>query len=236
MKITVCMATHNGAKYVQEQMQSILMQLGPNDELLVSDDASTDNTPVLVAAMLDYRVKLYKEQKFDSAVANFEFLLKKSSGDYIFLSDQDDVWMPNKVAIMIEGLQKAHLVVSDAEVVDADLVKIADSFFAINKTRIGVWANLAKNGYLGCCMAFRKEVLEMALPFPKEIPMHDIWLGNVAAWFYSVMFMPEKLIKYRRHGANASSTAEESKQALSKKLTDRKQILRAIINRGFFKK
>jgi hypothetical protein len=85
-------------------------------------------------------------------------------------------------------------------------------------------------------MAFRKEILEMALPFPKEIPMHDIWLGNVAAWFYSVMFMPEKLVKYRRHGANASSTAEESKQALSKKLSDRKQILKAIINRGFFKK
>jgi hypothetical protein len=82
----------------------------------------------------------------------------------------------------------------------------------------GLLKNFIRNSYLGCCMGFRRELLTKALPFPKRIGMHDIWLGLVAALWYKTIFIPEKLVLYRRHGKNASTTSDKSKLGLWQQL------------------
>ena len=95
--ITVCLAAYNGEKYIEEQINSILCQLSLNDELLISDDGSTDKTIKIISDLNDPRIKLFKNN-FKSVQKNFEFLLQNSIGEIIFLSDQDDIWEKNKIS------------------------------------------------------------------------------------------------------------------------------------------
>ncbi|MEM7184509.1 MAG: glycosyltransferase, partial [Spirochaetota bacterium] len=111
--ISVCIATFNGEKYIHEQLVSILQQLGTNDEIIISDDSSTDNTIKMIHAINDKRIKIY-HNNVRNPIQNFENALRKAQGKYIFLSDQDDIWLETKISITIEHLQKYDLVVHDA--------------------------------------------------------------------------------------------------------------------------
>lgn len=215
--ISVCIATYNGEKYIKEQLDSILLQIGEKDEIIVSDDGSTDKTIEIISAYKDSRIKIFKNS-FKNLVLNFEFALKQAKGDFIFLSDQDDVWLPNKIERSIKYLTEFEVLVSDCKVVDKDLKVLNNSFFELNNSQNGLFSNLMRNSYLGCCLAFKKELLEKALPFPKDIPMHDIWLGVVAELFFKVKFLNEVLVLYRRHGNNESPTGEKSPYNLTKKI------------------
>lgn len=229
--ISVCMATYNGQRFIERQLTSILSQLSSDDEVIISDDGSTDNTLQLLEQLGDPRVRVIDGAHRHSPVWNFEKALEHAEGNYIFLSDQDDLWLPNKVAVSLHYLQQYACVVSDCRTMDAEEQILEDSFYLINGTRSGKYYNLlVKNGYLGCCMAFRREVLEASLPFPSDIPMHDIWIGNVAAFKFSLAFMPEKLMHYRRHGANASTASSPSAYTLREKLRFRWVVARHIIH------
>lgn len=231
--ISVCIATFNGEKYIQQQMASILSQIGEGDEVIVSDDGSTDKTLDILQAFEDKRIRVLQGPGRQSPIWNFEYALKHAAGEFIFLADQDDVWQEGKVERMMKALQEHACVVSDNLTTDSQLRPVAPSFYTINKTRTGKWYNLlVVNGYLGCCMAFRREVLEMAIPFPADTPMHDIWIGNVAAFFYDVHFIPDKLILFRRHENTASPTARKSRfpfwQRISFRLAVIKNLLRLL--------
>lgn len=224
--ITVCIATYNGAAHIAEQLASILPQLAEGDEVIVSDDGSTDQTLAIVQSFSSPLVKIVKGPCLGSPILNFENALRHASGDIIFLSDQDDKWVEGKVARMAEALREADCVVSDCYVTDERLRVTAESFYAMNATRPGLWYNLLRrNGYLGCCMAFRRSVAQASLPFPRHIPMHDIWIGNVAACKFSVKFIDDKLIWFRRHGHNASVTATKSPYSCWKKMGFRLRVL-----------
>lgn len=233
--ISVCIATYNGEKYIKKQLDSILPQLGTEDEIIISDDSSTDNTLDILYSYVDSRIKIYSNQHFHSPIFNFEYTLIHAKGDYIFLSDQDDVWESNKVQVMLNALKRAALVVSDCTVVDKNMKVIKKTFFRDKIRKKGVINNIISNNYLGCCMAFRREVLCKALPFPKSIAMHDIWLGLCASAFYSVEFIPDKLIKYRRHGENASPTGEKSNLKILYRIIYRIQFVVALVERMFRK-
>lgn len=209
--ISVCIATFNGEKYIKRQLSSILSQLSADDEVIIADDSSSDNTLDVVRSFDDPRVHIIDGANRNSPIWNFERALSRASGNYIYLSDQDDEWLPNKVEVTQHYLQHYDCVVSDNVSVKRDGSIISSSFYELNKTKSGKYYNLfVKNGYLGCCMAFKRNVLETSLPFPSNIPMHDIWIGNVAAFKYNVKFIPEKLIRFCRHGDNASTTASKS--------------------------
>lgn len=210
MKISVCIATYNGEKYLKEQLDSILSQLSGEDEIIISDDSSTDKTLAIIDSYHDERIRVFPNQKFHSPIFNFENALKHARGDYIFLSDQDDVWEGDKVKIILPYLSRYSLVVSNCSIIDKDGKLIREAYFNDNMPKEGVFRNIVHNNYLGCCMAFRKELLRVALPFPAKIAMHDIWLGLCASAFFSTIFIPDKLIRYRRHGNNASDTAGTS--------------------------
>ena len=235
--ISVCIATYNGKEELRRQLDSIYPQLSVDDEIVISDDNSTDGTRELIKTYIDNDACLPKVYLIDgpslhSPIPNFENALKNAKGDYIFLSDQDDQWMPNKVEVMMKALQQSSCVVSDCVVTDGSLNVTAPSFYELNRTRAGWMYNLfVKNGYLSCCMAFRRCVLEKSLPFPKHTPMHDIWIGNIAAMYFDVVFIPEKLIYYRRHGHNATPTGGDSVTNAWQKFTYRWNVIVSLIRR-----
>ena len=217
--ISVCIATYNGEKEIKRQLDSILLQLSGEDEVIISDDNSIDKTRSIILSYNDPRIKLLGGPCLGSPIPNFENALKHAKGDYIFLSDQDDVWLPNKVEVMLDALKSYACVVSDCFVTDSALNITCDSFYKLNNTRKSWFNNLLiKNGYLGCCMAFSRKVLEKSLPFPANIPMHDIWIGNIAAMYFNTVFIPDKLIYFCRHDHNASVTARRSTYSSFKKL------------------
>lgn len=213
MMISVCIATYNGGKYVKEQLESILKQIGPDDEVVISDDNSDDGTVEIIRQLKDDRVLIVKNDHPRSYTRNFENALRHSSGDIIFLSDQDDVWIDGKLSIMIKCLKEYDFVVSDAVVVNEILETIALSHFEQNKVKKGFWINFIRTRYIGACMAFRREVLNVAIPFPakNELCAHDYWLTLIAESMFKVYLEPSQLIMYRRHGENASSGGMKSK-------------------------
>lgn len=231
--ISICIASFNGEKYIYDQIESILKQLGDNDEIIISDDSSTDHTLDIISKFNDCRIKTFIKNKFHSPIYNFENAIRQTKGEYIFLCDQDDIWLPNKIEVMKKYLKEYSLVVSDCCIVDSNLKIIEDSFFRLNNSGSGFWKNLYKNSYIGCCMAFRKEVLDYILPFPKKIPMHDIWIGLMTELNGKVYFINEPLIFYRRHGNNASFSGEKSKYPFFYKIKYRIILLLKIIKRQY---
>lgn len=228
--ISVCIATYNGERYIRQQIESIVCQLNVDDEIIVSDDGSTDGTPDIVKGIGDKRIKIIEGPGRKSPILNFECALKASKGDFIFLSDQDDVWKPDKVEICMKWLKTYHCVVSDAEVTDNRLKPLYPSLYDIMQVRQGrIYNTIWKNGYTGCCMAFRRNVLEASLPFPKDIPMHDIWIGNVAAYKYNVIFIPDRLIHFRRHENTISCNGKGSKFTIWQQMKFRLNIIKNII-------
>ena len=229
--ISVCIATYNGEKFVRQQIGSILGQLGADDEIIVSDDGSTDATLEIIKGFNDNRIKIIEGPRKGLATLNFEYALKAAKGDYIFLSDQDDVWKDYKVSICMNWLSRYECIISDAEMVDNNMNILETSYFKAHGTKPGrIFNTLIKNGYMGCCMAFTRKVLDTSLPFPKDIPMHDIWIGNVAAYKYNVKFIGDKLISFRCHGNNSSFTpALKSNYSVRHKLLFRWTIIKNLL-------
>ena len=224
--ISVCLAAYNGEKHIGAQIASILAS-SRVAELLVSDDGSTDCTRAAVAAVADPRVRLLVGPG-RGVVRNFEFLLGQATGKYLFLADQDDVWLERKVDAMMQALDKADLVVSDCAIVDDRLHVVAPSFFAARGSGPGLVKNFLCNSFLGCCMAFRRELLDYVLPFPATIPMHDWWIGLMASRRGRVRFLHEVLVLYRRHEANATY-AVVSEASLLQQLRWRLHMLGALL-------
>ena len=204
------MATYNGSRYIRGQVDSILSQLTEEDELVISDDGSKDETLDIILAFNDSRIKIYHNLGKHGVVPNFENALKHSLGDIIFFSDQDDVWEANKIKVCVEELKDVDLVVHNSKVGYEDGSHHGDDFFMLRHSGSGFWKNLLRNSFVGCCMAFRKEIKEYVLPFPKHILWHDMWIGLMVEKHGKTKFINDKLLYYRRHGDNASATSEVS--------------------------
>lgn len=216
------MATYNGEKFLHEQVDSILDQLTSDDELIVSDDGSTDKTIEILESYNDSRIKIFHNQNHHGVNGNFENALRNANGDYIFLSDQDDVWLPDKVKTCIDALQKHDCIVHDAIVVDSTLKITSPSFFEERKSGNGFWKNIYKNTYLGCCMAFQRKILKAVLPIPDSKSFfHDNWIGAIADARFNLSFLPFKGIYFRRHDFNTSCTAKKSKYSFFRQLCNR---------------
>lgn len=229
--ISVCLATYNGSLYIQEQIISVLNQLSQIDELLIGDDGSVDNTISIINSIGDNRIRFLSITGKLGVVRNFERILVEAKGDYIFLCDQDDIWLPTKVAECVDALQNHLLVVTDCKVVGHNLDEIYPSFFQLRRSGKGIFKNICKNTYLGCCMAFRRELLNIGLPIPAKIPMHDMWLGLLAETQGTVLFLPKNLSLYRRHHLAVSPTAGKSNLSIFKKLYIRVVLVTCILNR-----
>lgn len=236
--ISVCIATYNGEKFIRQQIESITAQLGDGDEIIVSDNGSTDSTLDIIKDIGDSRIRIIKGPEVKSLTLNFENALREAEGDYIFLADQDDVWKPGKVDTCMRWMRDYGCVVTDAEMTDADLNVTDTSYFKVHGTRQGkIYNTLVKNGYMGCCMAFTRAVLEASLPFPGDIPLHDIWIGNVAAYRRGgVKFIGDRLTLFRCHGGNSSFTArKKSGNSPCRKFVIRWKVVKNLLAKSFEK-
>lgn len=214
--ISVCMATYNGEKYIREQLDSILCQLSPHDEVIISDDGSKDTTLDIIRAYHDPRIKLFnhlKTSRIGGGISrhsltsmNFENALKHASGDIIFLSDQDDVWYPGRVKQMSSLLDKNMLVMCDFDVIDSNGEMLRKSVGDCNPIRTTFIGNLWKMPFFGSAIAFRAELIKLALPFPSWLSAHDNWLGLLAFATDKTAMLNTPLHGYRRHGDNVTES------------------------------
>lgn len=218
-KIDILLATYNGEKYLSEQIDSILNQTYQNFRLLISDDVSSDRTREILSEYekRDSRIKVFYQEKNLGYIKNFEFLIKHVENELYMLSDQDDVWLPEKVEKTYEVLKKddADLVFGDLEVVDENLKTIYPSFceFMLLNRKIEKYIGSYKVNYLyncvtGCTLMSKKKYIEKLLPFPStsKYVAHDHWIGIVVALDGKLAYIPEKYIKYRQHGSNQIGT------------------------------
>ncbi len=233
--VSVCIPTYNGGKFIKQQLETILCQLNSGDEVIISDDGSTDDTLMIISAFNDPRIKIVhhtpkkRNYNFDLTTRNFENALNYAQGTFIFLADQDDEWVMDKVKKTVALLENYDLVLHDCEVIDEHGKVLQRSYFEQIKSEKGIIKNLYKNSYLGCCMAFRRSIIQNIVPFPKrEIP-HDIWIGLICEYYGNVKFLSEKLVLYRRHGNNLSASSEKSKNSIIFKLKYRAVILRELL-------
>lgn len=206
MNISVAMAVRNSENFIKEQLDSILHQLKEGDEIVVSIDPSTDKTSAIVEEY-NRRFPFFTVIHGDGTglVNNFENALKCCKNEVVFLADHDDVWLDHKVQDVLDCFDKdTVLIVHDAKICDGNLKITNKSFMEWRNSKTGLLNNLLKNSFIGCCMAFKKELLDYALPFPKNIPMHDQWLGLCGYRKGKVKFLKESLILYRRHSDNMS--------------------------------
>lgn len=215
--ISVCIATHNGEKYIKKQLESILSQLSFSDEIVISDDGSTDQTIKLIQSFEDKRIKvLTYKQHFDYskfylssyyyATANFYNALKYAQGEIIFLADQDDIWVENRVSVFMEALERADFVTSNFSIINEVDELIDESYYNENPYNNLNFIKILKNlPFRGCCSAFKRDVLQAALPFPEKLFLHDCWIGlNACFNNLKIEFIETPLLLYRRHSNNVS--------------------------------
>lgn len=235
LTVSVALAAYNGASYIKEQIDSILGQLKSEDELVISLDPSKDDTQAIIESYCekDTRVCLYKGTG-EGAIKNFENAIGHCQKDIIFLSDQDDVWLPGKRGKVVEQFTnpKVQVVLHDATVVDTQLKTLQSSFFEIKNSQSGIIRNIVKNSYMGCCMAFRRSCLDVILPFPKKLPMHDQWIGLCCEWIGETVLIKEPLLFYRRHESNVSEMEHGS---LVQMIRWRVSVLSAFLTRNVLK-
>lgn len=231
--ISVCMATYNGEKYIRQQLDSIISQIGKDDEIVISDNESSDKTVLIIKSYNDPRIKLFtykcdraslitKVKKDKNITNNFENALKNCRGDFIFLSDQDDIWFQNKIEKQLPLLQKYDLVMSNATLVDGKNNVIKERLYEKDPLYKGIFSFRAR----GCLFAITRSLLNKALPVPKSVFFHDLWFGILAEYRHSIYFIDIPLVFHRRGIGNASTdVTEKSKNPLWFKIYYRLELL-----------
>lgn len=223
MTVDILLASYNGEKYIEEQIESILNQTYSNFTLHISDDKSTDKTRKILEkySKKDKRIVLHLQDKNQGYLKNFEYLLTVATSDYIMLCDQDDVWLENKVEVSLNKLieDKLDLVVCNMLVVDEELSTINDSYF--NFINLNMNKDLTFKDYLlrnpaaGCAMAFTKILLKKILPFPDlkhPYYIHDWYIYMIGQAYGKVGFINESLSKYRQHSTNSVGMNRKTKK------------------------
>lgn len=232
--ISVALAAYKGEKYIEAQIRSILPQLSYEDEIIVSDDRPGGMTEKIVRRLSreDSRV-IWVEGKSKGVVANFVNAIRYCKGDKIFLCDQDDIWLPDKVRRVTEAFEEGYdLVLHNAYVTDGELNITDYSFFEKRGSKKGVVHNIFKNSYMGCCMAFDRKLLKKIMPIPKNIPMHDQWIGILGEIYGKVKFLDLPLIYYRVHGGNVTG----GETSFSQKMAWRRYLIMKLYKRVILKR
>lgn len=225
--ISVCLASLNGAKYIEVQIKSIINQLSSNDEIIIIDSGSTDDTLHIIKSFNDSRIKLYH---FDSsAIGGGEFKIinkircaflygiMRTNGDTVYLSDQDDIWKPNKISLCECALKKYDVVCHNCDIIDDNLTIQA----VYKRKHISYAYNFINPPFQGCCMAFTKKIVSQIKSCQHILNTtelsHDHLIGFLSMIFNgkkSITIIDQSLIWYRRHSQNVSSTGGKSNHSL----------------------
>ena len=218
--VDILMATYNGARFLHEQIRSILEQTHQDFRLLVRDDGSTDTTPSLLAEYVASRpgqiILPEQDARNLGPAGSFSALLQQTDANYVMFCDQDDVWLPDKVERILhrmkqierqEGVERPILLHTDLVVADESLRTLSDSFWRyqrLDPRRGSAFSRLlVQNVVTGCACMLNRALVRKAAPIPPEARMHDWWVALVAAAFGRVECLPEATVIYRQHSSNA---------------------------------
>lgn len=211
VKISVAMATYNGAKYLAEQLDSIFAQtLAPN-EVIIVDDCSTDNTWQFLGecAQRYPQIKLYRNEDNLGVVKTFEVALTLCTGEFVALADQDDYWLPNKLELLMANIGANWLIHSDAYIVDDNLNMISESYSGIKPYHDNsLTMYLMRNNVTGCTVLLHRNLLKLVLPFPPDVIMHDHYLALCAKFYDRLTYLDFPLLKYRQHNQNVVGSGD----------------------------
>lgn len=222
MNVSVCMATYNGARYLSAQMTSILEQLGPDDEVVVVDDSSSDGTVELLQSMGDARIRIRRNERNLGHVGSFDRALSFAQHDILVMADQDDIWLPGRLDRMKDGLRDPrHWVLSsntsfiDGEgrptSFETEGVRSLDSQRYLHNIA-GIFTG--RHCYYGCAMAMRREILPIILPMPAFVESHDLWIAMAGNAARANVHLDANTLARRVHGHNASILARPLHQKL----------------------
>lgn len=229
IKYSVAIATYNGERYIAKQLQSILDQTFPIHEIVVSDDGSRDRTIDIIKSLnhKGVHIEVISNKGRHGCCGNFENAISRCTGDYIFLADQDDIWLPNKVEMFNNFLDRnpsAQCIASDGILIGPDDRQIEGEFCPLFRYVSGPSCKVSQEKYLtyivqtylvrGMALCISKELLDLMIPFPKTFAAHDKWIVFCALCKDSFYLINEKLVKYRIHDSNACGHSDIAGKSL----------------------
>lgn len=238
--ISIAMCTYNGEKYIHEQIESILKQTVSNIELIIVDDGSTDNTIQIINDYykLDNRIKLFINERNLGYIKNFERAISLTKGDYIVLSDQDDIWNLNKLEIL-----KIELENSDVDLVYANSTFIDENKNILNKKLFDFAPNYFGNDNLkvifnnpitGHSMMFKNEAIQISIPFPDKI-FHDLWITFVFSTLFKIKRVEQSLVNYRIHQNNVTNIGRKKvKKSYLDKIHKKRNSIDNLVNKLYY--
>jgi len=224
--VSVVVATYNGEKYVGLQLDSIIQQTHRNIEVIVVDDCSTDNTySVLKKYAEDYpNIKIFANETNAGYVKNFEKGMLLAKGNYIALSDQDDIWELDKIAILLREIGDHEIIYSNSALIDSEGNSLHKTTSDVRRQfgysdclmyAIGAWAP-------GHAMLITRDLVNRCLPFP-NIVTHDFWLGFIATTKGPLKFISKPLVNYRQHDSNVFGSVKVKGRKKKKYTTQQEQ-------------
>lgn len=212
--ISVAMATYNGAKYIREQIDSILLQSIQDIEIVICDDCSKDETWQILEeyAMKDSRIRIFRNIENVGFKLNFENAIRHCHGKYIALSDQDDIWLPDHLEQLIKHLGNKMIACGDALMVDSHnqtlnmLLSHQESLDYVpdDELKKAYSVYYFRSPYQGAGMLIKREFFNVALPIPNDIAYHDAWFSELACFYGGINFFPIPILRYRRHERNVT--------------------------------
>ncbi len=224
--VSVVVATYNGARFIGEQMESIVSQTYPNLEIIVVDDASTDETVKIVTSFLEKyeNVTLFSSEENLGFLKNFERGVLLAKGEFIALSDQDDIWIEDKIEILMREREGAALVYCNSELIDRQGKSVGIKLTDLkNLLNFDSPLNYVVGGTAsGHAMMVQRDVMLQSLPWPKMVT-HDFWIGFVATFTSPLKFVDKVLVLYRQHDANVVGITAGSAKATPKKKQTKEQ-------------
>ena len=235
MSISVCLASYNGELFIEKQISSILKELSSADEIIIVDDCSNDNTIKKINSFDDPRIKLYSNEVNSGEVYSFNKAILLSVNQNIFLSDQDDIWIPGRVEMMLDCLNnpKTLLVSSNFSWINNDDDPITIFYDGVSsdtskryfKNVVDIF--IGKTNYFGCAMAFKKDLVPIICPIPSFIESHDLWIAKAGNIMKSNAHLNEHTFFKRKHDSNVTSTISD--RSLMKKFLSRIIFLISIV-------
>ena len=226
--ISIAMCTYNGAKFIEEQLSSILNQTYKNIEIIITDDGSSDKTIEIIKKYQqnDKRIRLYQNEKNLGFVKNFEKAISLCLGEYIALADQDDIWKLNKLEMFSMEIKDNLLIYSDTDLIDKNSVTINKQLIRPRSNLVSGRCNKAfvfYNCASGNTMMFKKELLNKILPIPEKISYHDIWIVFIASSIGNITYTEESYTYYRRYSEQVTATIKNNYTSFKDKLQKKKQ-------------
>lgn len=217
--VAILMSTYNGAHFLKEQIDSILGQTYTDFQLMIRDDGSSDDTCDLIRAYDDPRIQLFQENNLGPCGSFFSLVRKASDADYLFFSDQDDVWFPEKLETMLAQIRKYDacpaMVFSDFSMIDENGTQTHPSYaqyasLRVNPGSVGLEQLIAQPYVFGCAAVINRKLADMVQNPPEGVEMHDCWISLTAASVGKLIYLPQQTIAHRFHSSNATGRKDQT--------------------------